>query len=129
MVGLKPPIPSDLARALATYMAYLQPNDQVFLLPTTSVSIVDAMRRDLKGPGIPSKLPTGEIVDFHTLRSTAITWGLDEDRLSQKRVQVLARLKTQALVYKYSRNWRLEDFSWLESDPKLVTKVQRKKAT
>ena len=55
-------------------------------------------RRDLTEAGIPWDLPTGERVDFHTLRSTAITWWLDVDGLSQKRVQILARLKTLALV-------------------------------
>jgi integrase len=114
-------IPSDLAKALKEYLTDLNPNDRVFPFPKTSGSIVDTMRKDLKGAGIPSRLPTGEIVDFHTLRATAITWWLDEDKLSPKRVQVLARLKTLALVYKYSRNLRLEDFSWLESGPKLVT--------
>ena len=83
------------------------------------------MRRDLEGAGIEWRLPTGEVIDFHTLRSTAITWWLDEDGLPPKRAQVLARLKTLALVYRYSRNLRLEDFSWLEKGPKLVDTPRR----
>lgn len=106
-------------------MAGLEPNDPVFPLPATSGSIVDMLRRDLKGAGIPWKLATGEVVDFHTLRSTAITWWLDVDGLSPKRVQVLARLKTLALVQRYSRNLRIEDFGWLEQGPKLVAAPRR----
>ena len=121
------PIPRDLADALKAYMADLEPNDKVFPLPETSGSIVDMMRRDLTGAGIPWKLPTGEIVDFHTLRSTAISWWLDIDKLSPKRVQTLARLKTLALVYNYSRKWRIGDHDWLEEGPKLVKPPQRKK--
>jgi integrase len=114
------PIPRDLADALGAYMADLEPNDRVFPMPGTSGSIVDMMRRDMDGAGIPWKLTTGEIVDFHTLRSTAISWWLDVDKLSPKRVQTLARLKTLALVYNYSRKWRIGDHDWLEEGPKLV---------
>lgn len=114
------PIPVDLADALRTYVADLEATDKVFPFPMSSGSIVDMFRRDLKGCGIHWKLPTGEVIDFHTLRSTAITWWLDEEKLSPKRVQVLARLKTLALVYNYSRNLRIEDWSWLDNGPKLV---------
>jgi integrase len=123
------PIPQDLAAALKKYIAHLEPNDKIFWFPTTSGSVVDMMRRDLKGAGIDWKLPTGEIIDFHSLRSTAITWWLDVDGLRPKRVQVLARLKTLALVYNYSRNLRMEDFSWLEHGPKLVSTRKRRKAS
>ena len=81
-------------------------------------------RRDLTGAGIPWQLPTGEVVDFHTLRSTAITWWLDVHGLWPKRVQVLARLKTLALVARYSRNLRLEDFGWLNRGPKLIVNAR-----
>jgi site-specific recombinase XerD len=114
------PIPTDLADALRKYVADLEPTDKVFKFPHTSGSIVDMLRRDLNGAGIEWKLPTGEVIDFHALRSTAISWWLDVEKLSPKRVQVLSRLKTLALVYNYSRNLRIDDFSWLESGPLLV---------
>ncbi len=60
------------------------------------------------------------MVDFHTLRSTAISWWLDVDKLSPKRVQTLARLATLTLVYKYSRKWRIGDHEWLDKGPTLV---------
>jgi hypothetical protein len=65
-------------------------------------------------------LPTREVVDFHTLRSTAITWWLDVDGLSPKRVQILARLKMLGLVASYSRNLRIEEFGWLNKGLKLA---------
>ena len=123
------PIPTDLATALKKYVADSEPTDPVFPLPLTSGSIVDMMRRDLKGAGIPWKLPTGEVIDFHTLRSTAISWWLDEDGLSPKRVQILARLKTLALVQRYSRNLRIEEFGWLDKGPKLVVRTATRSRT
>lgn len=122
------PIPADLAKALKKYVEGLEPNDRVFPFPKTSGSIVDMLRRDLTGAGVPWKLPTGEVVDYHTLRTTAITWWLDVDGLRPKRVQVLARLKTLALVQNYSRNLRIEDFGWLNRGPKLVRRQPRRKA-
>jgi integrase len=119
------PIPRDLAVALKKYVARLDPEDKVFPFPLTSGSVVDMLRRDLDGAGIPWKLPSGEVVDFHTLRSTAITWWLDVDGLTPKRVQVLARLKTLAMVQNYSRNLRLDDFGWLDKGPKLTTRRAR----
>jgi integrase len=122
------PIDDDLAEELKVHVAKLEPTDRVFKLPATSGSIVDIMRRDLEGAGIVWKLATGEIIDFHTLRSTCITWWLDVDKLSPKKVQVLARLKTLALVYNYSRNLRIGDFGWLNQGPKLVLKGKTKRA-
>lgn len=122
------PIPADLAAMLRPYVADLDAADLVFPFPTSDRGVIDMFRRDLKGAGIPWQLETGEIVDFHTLRSTAITWWLDVDGLSAKRVQVLARLKTLALVANYSRNYRMEDFGWLNKGPKLVSKPRRKTA-
>lgn len=122
------PIPADLAKALRKYVAGLEPNDKVFPFPKTSGRIVDMLRRDLTGAGIPWKLPTGEVVDYHTFRTTCITWRLDVDGLRPKRVQVLARLKTLALVQNYSRNLRIEDFGWLDKGPKLATARPNKRA-
>ncbi|HYO08830.1 MAG TPA: hypothetical protein VER17_07635 [Tepidisphaeraceae bacterium] len=42
-------------------------------------------------------------------------------------MQVLARLKTLAMVQNYSRNLRIEDFGWLNSGPKLVVAKSGKK--
>jgi integrase len=122
------PIPSDSAKALEKHAAKLEPMDRVFEMPATSGAIVGMMRGDLTAAGIEWKLATGEVRDFHTLRSTAITWWLDEDGLPPKRVQVLARLKTLALVYRYSRNLRIEDFSRLDKGPKLVGSIEAEPA-
>jgi integrase len=120
------PIPNDLARALKKYVAGRDPTDPIFIMPETSGSIVDMFRRDLDGAGIPWQLPGGEIVDFHTLRSTCITWWLTVDGLKAKRVQVLARLKSLSLVDRYSRNYKIEEFGWLNKSPKLVGTRRRR---
>ena len=123
------PIPDDLSAALKKYIKdrELEPQDRVFPFPATSRGVLGMYRRDLKAAGIMAKLPTGEVVDFHALRSTAITWWLDVDGLSAKRVQILARLKTLALVAKYSRNHRLQEFGWLNKGPSLNTNGRRKR--
>jgi integrase len=123
------PIPHALALALKQYVSGLNPEDKVFPFPETSGSIVDMLLRDLDGAGIPWQLPGGEVVDFHTLRSTCITWWLDVDGLRPKRVQVLARLKSLSMVQNYSRNLRIEDFDWLDKGPKLTSVRRRKKAS
>jgi integrase len=115
------PIPQDLVIALKKYVADLEPNDLVFPMPLTSGSVVDMLRKDLEGAGIPFELPGGEVIDFHSLRATAICWWLVHDGLKPKQVQILARLKGLRMVERYSRNWRIEDFSWLDRSPKLVT--------
>ena len=114
------PIPSELAAALKTYVAGLEPDDVVFPFPSTSGSIVDMLRRDLDGAGIPWQLPSGEVIDFHAFRSTAITWWLDVDGLKPKRVQVLSRLKSISMLNNYSRNLRIEEHGWLDQSPRLV---------
>lgn len=114
------PIPSDLAAALKAYVGGLEPDDVVFPFPSTSGSIVDMLRRDLDGAGIPWRLPSGEVIDFHAFRSTAITWWLDVDGLKPKRVQVLARLKSISMLNNYSRNLRIEEHAWLNQSPRLV---------
>jgi integrase len=121
------PIPDDLAAALKEYIIGKEPTDVLFPFPSTSGSIVDMLRRDFEGAGIVWKLPSGEVMDFHSLRSTAICWWLDEDKLPPKRVQILARLSTLHLVYRYSRNLRIGDFSWLNQGPKLVKDNTEKK--
>ncbi|HEX8911944.1 MAG TPA: site-specific integrase [Humisphaera sp.] len=123
------PIPDDLAVELKKYVRGRDLDEPLFPFPRTNHGIVDMFRRDLNGAGIRWDFGENnpETVDFHTLRSTAITWWLDVDGLPAKRVQVLARLKTLALVAAYSRNMRLEDFSWLNKGPSLMPTRKRAK--
>lgn len=126
------PIPDDLAAKLEAYVKSREGDELLFPFPATNHGIVDMFRRDLTGAGIRWDYgkESPETVDFHTLRSTAITWWLDVDGLPPKRVQILSRLKTLALVASYSRNMRLEDFSWLNNGPNLSpskTPQKRKK--
>jgi integrase len=116
------PIPNDLAKALRQYVQGKKLTDHVFPMPRTSGSVVDILRLDLQGAGIPWKLASGEVVDFHAFRSTAITWWLVVDGLLPKVVQVLARLRTLALIQNYSRNFVIDDFTWLNKGPKLIAR-------
>ncbi len=124
------PIPTDLAVALKSYVKGRDLDERLFPFPATSRSVLRLFRRDLDGAGIKWDFGTDnpETVDFHTLRSTAITWWLDVDGLTPKRVQILARLKSLHLVAKYSRNLRLADFGWLNKGPKLVPERRRRSA-
>lgn len=123
------PIPDDLAVALKKYVKGRGADEPLFPFPTTNHGIVDMFRRDLAGAGIKWDFgkDSPDTIDFHTLRSTAITWWLDVDGLPLKRVQILARLKVLALVAAYNRNMRMEDFSWLNSGPKLVAQPPTRK--
>ena len=96
------PIPDDFS-AITVLRKYvkdrgLEPQDRLCPFPATSRGVLGMSRRDLKAAGSLTKLTTGEVVDFHALRSTANAWWLDVDGLSAKWVQILARLKTLALV-------------------------------
>lgn len=121
------PIPADLAAALKKYIKGKESDERVFRFPATSRSVVNMFRRDLTGAGIEWNFDGDDdprTIDFHTLRATAICWWLEIDGLRPKRVQILARLKTLALVDKYSRNLRLEEFGWLNKGPKLVRRAR-----
>jgi hypothetical protein len=50
------------------------------------------------------------------------------DGRTPKEVQVLARLKGLSMVQNYSRNFRLEDFDWLDKGPVLVPKSKRRRS-
>lgn len=115
------PIPTELATALRKHIGKRGPAEPLFWMPKSNHTIVETLRHDLEGAGIPWQLDTGEIVDFHTLRSTAITWWLIEDRRPPKEVQVLARLKTLSMLDKYTRNYHLQEFGWIDEGPRLTT--------
>lgn len=125
------PIPNDLAASLGAYTDHMHPEAQVFRFPTCCHSVVDILRRDLRGAGITwnEDKDSAETIDFHTLRSTAITWWLTEDRLHPKAVQQLARVTSLALVERYSRNWVMKDYSWLNKGKVLdVAPVKKAKS-
>lgn len=121
----KIPIPSDLAAALRDYTARLHPAAPVFPIPQHPTAIKFYFR-DLVGAGI-SRKTGAETLDFHSLRHTAITWWLAVDRLSLKEVQFLARLKTLALVERYSQYYRPDQFPHLDASPSLISKLSNRK--
>ena len=80
--------------------------------------MVGWLHRDLLGAGIAIEYPRGddhkETIDFHTLRSTAITLWLVDSNRTQLEVARLAGLKTTQLVERYSRGFRLDTSEWVE---------------
>jgi integrase len=73
----------------------------VFWLPVGD-GAKDWLHRDLEAAGLGHLLHAGQQVDFHSLRATAITWWLQAG-LDQLQVQRLARLKTLAVLQRYTR--------------------------
>lgn len=108
------PIPHDLAAALKEHIKGKLPTTPVFWFP--SHCVVDMLKRDLKGAGVELDKGDGKVVDFHSFRATAITWWLLAG-LEVLEVQRVARLKSPAMVQKYSRNFRLERTDWLNKMP------------
>lgn len=118
------PIPPDLAQALKTYTRRKLPTAKVFPFPRSAEAGTLTLRRDLDAAGVDWSRNPHETVDFHTLRSTAITWWLVHDRLDQLTVARLANLKTLRLVQKYSQNFRMENFAWLNQTPSVEAQVE-----
>jgi integrase len=114
------PIPEELAAALRQYAENKHPDARIFKIPALRKYVIDDFKKDIAGAGL-DKTPRAEKdrLDFHALRSTAITWWLDVYNLNPKRVQMLARLSSLHLVMRYSRRLKLEDFSWLDNAPSL----------
>lgn len=111
-------IPDALADALAKFVAELHPASPVFTMPNPK-SIVAMLYKDLKGAGIDPKPATGEVLDFHGLRSTAITWMLHHAGMSVKEVQEVAQLSSSKLVERYTRGFRIASTDWVKRMPKL----------
>jgi integrase len=125
--GGEVPIPADVADALRGYTATKLPAAPVFTIPTSAYSVPTMFRRDLEQADVEAETGQGRL-DFHALRHTAITWWLDEYELNPKKVQVLARLSSLALVMNYSRRFRLDDTTWLGQAPDLQGKPLRKES-
>jgi integrase len=144
------PIPAELAEALKAYIATLHPATQVFPIPGQRKRVIDFFRKDLaaaraawlseeglsdetrdaraKANFLLDEHVTGRL-DFHALRHTAITWWLTEFKLPAKAVQILARLRTLALVDNYSRAFRLDGFAWLSAAPRIADAAAAKDET
>jgi len=120
------PLPVEIAQALEPYLAARPPADWAFDMPGKA-SVLRRFKEDLIVAGLATKLQgkiltandLGEVLDFHSLRHTAITWWLDEYELSVRKVQELAGLSSLQLVARYSRRFHHHDFSWLERAPRI----------
>ena len=120
------PLPRELCDALEEYLEDRKPGEWAFPLPSHG-SVGRRFKEDLvaaglarqDGPKIRTTNDLGEVVDFHALRHTAITWWLDEYELSARKVQDLAGLSSIQLVSRYSRRFHHHDFSWLQRAPSI----------
>lgn len=95
------PISEDITFALREYTAHSHPNAPLLRVPNSTNAMTLAFYRDLDDAGVRRNFPNGAVVDFHTLRSTAIMWWLKYNKLSLPDVQFRARLKTLSLVQGY----------------------------
>lgn len=113
------PIPHQLAVALKAHTND-KPLDAPLLGMPSSGKLLAHSYRDLKAAGIVRVFPNGDVVDFHTLRSTAICWWLIHDKLTLLEVQFRARLKTLELVQTYVRRFVPDYARLVKSAPNVV---------
>lgn len=113
------PIPDDFAEAINEYTAQHSPNQAVFRAPRWRKYVRWALYRDLDQAGVQRHFDNGDLVDFHTFRSTAICWWL-RSGLKLLDVQYLARLKTLALVQEYVRRYVPDHRHLVNNLPKIV---------
>ena len=64
------PLRSDIARAVAAFLADRPANAPLFAMPKKPALM---LRADLKAAGIPYRDKSGRVIDFHALRHTFIT--------------------------------------------------------
>ncbi len=122
------PIPAELAAELRAYTKHLAPAARVFSIPSRP-AVISHFKRDAKAAGIPiDTMGDIEIIDFHSLRATAITWWLDIFGLSVKQVQVLARVSSPHLIARYSRRFKLAGTDWIASAPTLNSEPPKSEA-
>ena len=67
------PFPSILAGPLAAWIKGKRKGERVFTMPPI-YDVSDMFKRDLEAAGIPYSDESGNVVDFHALRHTYITW-------------------------------------------------------
>ena len=113
------PIPNDFAHALRTYSKHLDQGQRLLRIPSGQ-TLTRALYRDLDAAGICRVYANGELVDFHTLRSTAICWWITENKLDLLQVQRRARLKTLSLVQDYVRCYAPDHADLIEGSPKVI---------
>jgi len=94
------PIPDELARDLAAYVATVKPGTRVFPLPAQKGAKM--LRRDLEAAGIPYRDGSGLVFDFHSLRCELATLA-DAVGVTPRVVQKMMRHSTLELTGRYTR--------------------------
>jgi integrase len=111
------PITDDeFVNALRAYSLHRLPNAALLRMPS-QYCLTEGLYRDLDAAGVRREFDNGAVVDFHTLRSTAICWWLKEG-LDLLEVQHRSRLKTLSLVQEYVRNYVPEYLELVRKSPK-----------
>jgi integrase len=70
--GAEQPLPSGLAADLATFLAGRPERDRLW--PLRGSRPAEMMRHDLEAAGVPYLDARGRVADFHSLRTTYVTW-------------------------------------------------------
>ena len=94
---------ADFIRALKEYSLHQLPDAPLLQIPSSS-RLTEGLYRDLDAAKVRREFDNGTVVDFHTLRSTAIVWWLKEG-FDLLEVQHRARLLTLTLVQDYVKNY------------------------
>jgi integrase len=94
------PLPGDLARDLAAYVATLAAGSPVF--PLAKGEGAEMLRVDLEAADIPYRDAGGLVFDFHSLRCETATLA-DQAGVSPRVVQKLMRHSTLELTGRYTR--------------------------
>ena len=89
-------------------------------MPNGQWWLTKALYRDLDAAGIVREHTNGDLVDFHTLRSTAIMWWLKYNGLRLLDVQYRARLKTLSLVQEYVDNYVPNYHELIANTPRVI---------
>lgn len=90
------PIPDEIAKMLANYVAGKAPDSRLFAMPESDHT-AKMLRQDLEDAGISYCNPEGLYADFHALRHTFVT-RLVGAGVDPKAIQLLARHSTPMLT-------------------------------
>lgn len=113
------PVAKDFGIALQRYSAHLHPNAPLLRMPCDSC-VLAGFHRDLDAAGVRRRFDNGAVIDFHTLRSTAIFWWVTQNKLHLLDVQQMARLKTLTLVQDYVDDYAPDFKEMVRNAPRVV---------
>ena len=93
----------EFIKELKEYTLHLLPGEPLLPMPAQG-TVTRNLYRDMDAAGVQRQFGGGNVIDFHTLRSTAMYWWLTRDYLDLVQVQERTRLNTLSLVQEYIKN-------------------------